>query len=58
MNPIPDYMQSPLVQLPPRQNWSADVHLFDADQAAALRAAEAAGRPLLVRGLPGLGKSQ
>ncbi len=38
--------------------WPASRHLFDTDQKSALRAAEAAGRPLLVRGDPGTGKSQ
>ena len=46
------------IELPPRGAWPAAIHRLDADQAAALRAAEAAGRPLLVRGLPGVGKSQ
>ena len=39
-------------------SWPASRHVFDADQIDALRAAEAAGRPLLVRGDPGTGKSQ
>ena len=34
------------------------MHCFDERSAAALRAAEACGRPLLVRGAPGVGKSQ
>lgn len=33
-------------------------HLFDEDQIAAVNAALGAGRPLLVRGEPGIGKSQ
>lgn len=54
---IPAYGQTPL-PLPAMASWSATVHLFDAEQRHALRAAEAAGRPLLVRGDPGTGKSQ
>lgn len=58
MNPIPDYPPEPEVKLPQRGTWPAAVHCFDPDEVAALRAAEAAGRPLLVRGKPGVGKSQ
>jgi MoxR-like ATPase len=57
MNSIPTYDQ-PEVELPQLGTWPAAVHRFDDNQVAALRAAEAAGRPLLVRGLPGVGKSQ
>ena len=56
--PIPDYPTASDVQLPPRGVWPAAIHRFEPEHAAALRAAEAAGRPLLVRGLPGVGKSQ
>ena len=60
---IPSYLSSPSashtdIALPPRGVWPAAVHRFEPEHAAALRAAEAAGRPLLVRGLPGVGKSQ
>ena len=55
---IPTYPVDTDIELPQRGAWPAAVHRFDAPQAAALRAAEAAGRPLLVRGLPGVGKSQ
>ena len=34
------------------------VHKFERDQIRAINAALAAGRPLLVRGEPGIGKSQ
>ena len=54
---IPEYTQRELV-LPAMGAWPASRHLFDDEQVRALRAAEAAGRPLLVRGDPGTGKSQ
>jgi MoxR-like ATPase len=54
---LPDYSADQL-QLPAMASWPASVHLFDSQQRLALRAAEAAGRPLLVRGDPGTGKSQ
>lgn len=38
--------------------WRESVHVFDERSAQAIRAALAAGRPLLVRGEPGTGKSQ
>jgi len=38
--------------------WRKNVHVFDDRSAQAIRAALAAGRPLLVRGEPGTGKSQ
>lgn len=38
--------------------WGKSVHVFDERSAQAIRAALAAGRPLLVRGEPGTGKSQ
>lgn len=44
--------------LPPMGAWPESRHRFDSVQINALRAAEAAGRPLLVRGDPGTGKSQ
>ena len=54
---LPDYAQAELA-LPAMASWPAAMHLFDDLQRNALRAAEAAGRPLLVRGDPGTGKSQ
>lgn len=38
--------------------WRESVHVFDERTAQAIRAALASGRPLLVRGEPGTGKSQ
>jgi MoxR-like ATPase len=55
---IPDYPIGTAVPLPATGTWPPSVHRFDADTGAALRAAEAAGRPLLIRGEPGTGKSQ
>ena len=54
---LPEYSQTEL-ELPAMSSWPASRHLFDDVQRDALRAAEAAGRPLLVRGEPGTGKSQ
>lgn len=45
------------IRMAPSGPWPAAVHRFDARTVAALRAAEATGRPLLIRGLPGVGKS-
>lgn len=44
--------------LPTVGTWRSSVHVFDDRTAQAIRAALAAGRPLLVRGEPGTGKSQ
>ncbi len=55
---IPVYPVDEPVPLPACGTWPGSVHRFDADTAAALRAAEAAERPLLIRGDPGTGKSQ
>lgn len=44
--------------LPPIGTWRKSVHVFDERTAQAIRAALAAGRPLLIRGEPGTGKSQ
>ncbi len=57
---IPDYPTQRDITIPEQGTWPRSVHRFDVLQgaAAALRAAEACGRPLLVRGLPGVGKSQ
>ena len=46
------------IDLPKQGSWPEAVHLFDADSAHALAAADAADRPLLIRGEPGTGKSQ
>ncbi|HEY8208866.1 MAG TPA: MoxR family ATPase [Myxococcaceae bacterium] len=46
------------VALRPRRGLPASVHVFDEDSLLAIRAALATGRPLLVRGEPGTGKSQ
>ena len=56
--PVPVYPIGKDIPLEAQGSWPASVHCFDARTAAALRAAEAAGRPLLVRGKPGVGKSQ
>ncbi|MDS4059876.1 MAG: AAA family ATPase [Candidatus Contendobacter sp.] len=46
------------IPLPKRGSWPAARHVFDEASVHALMAAEAAERPLLVRGEPGTGKSQ
>lgn len=46
------------VKLAPQGDIPDQAHLFDEDAIAAVNAAMAAGRPLLVRGEPGVGKSQ
>jgi MoxR-like ATPase len=46
------------LRLPKQGSWPESFHVFDEDSVHALMAAEAAGRPLLVRGEPGTGKSQ
>ena len=55
---IPDYPTDRDVPLPRQGHWAEAVHRFEAKDAVALRAAEACGRPLLIRGKPGVGKSQ
>ncbi len=55
---IPDYATDRDIEIEADGTWPLSIHRFDAVTAAALRAAEAAGRPLLVRGAPGVGKSQ
>ena len=55
--PLPSYQGAPHI-LPAMASWPQAAHVFEADHIVALRAAEAAGRPLLVRGDPGTGKSQ
>jgi MoxR-like ATPase len=46
------------VPLPQTGTWPESVHVFDERSVHAINAAMAAGRPLLVRGEPGTGKSQ
>ncbi|MGB0713866.1 MAG: AAA family ATPase [Gammaproteobacteria bacterium] len=46
------------VDLPPVGSWPAARHLFDLESVNALIAGLAANRPILVRGDPGVGKSQ
>ena len=60
MNPatIPDYPVDTDIPLEAQGSWPASVHRFDYETTVALRAAEASGRPLLIRGKPGVGKSQ
>lgn len=55
---LPTYPTDTDILLEPSGTWPVSVHRFDAETASALRAAEAAGRPLLLRGAPGTGKSQ
>jgi len=57
MTSIPDYPTANDIDLPAQGTWPASIHRFDERGAAALRAAEACGRPLLIRGKPGVGKS-
>ncbi len=58
MTTIPDYPTRKDVAFEAEGTWPASVHRFDERGSAALRAAEACGRPLLIRGAPGVGKSQ
>lgn len=51
------YPTSP-IPLPKQGSWPDSFHEFEAEHGFALMAAEAAGRPLLLRGEPGTGKSQ
>ncbi|WP_338848012.1 MoxR family ATPase [Massilia sp. W12] len=44
--------------LPAMASWPATRHHFESEHILALRAAQASGRPLLLRGEPGTGKSQ
>ncbi|MDD5323321.1 MAG: MoxR family ATPase [Methylococcales bacterium] len=46
------------IPLPKQGSWPDSFHVFDNQHGYALMAAEAAGRPLLLRGEPGTGKSQ
>ncbi len=52
------YPRDKPLDLPKLGSWPQAVHEFDEPSVYALAAAEAAGRPLLVRGEPGVGKSQ
>ena len=54
---LPSYADAPSI-LPAMASWPQAAHVFEPEHIVALRAAEAAGRPLLVRGDPGTGKSQ
>lgn len=46
------------ISLPPRGNETAQVHVFEEESIDAINSAIASHRPLLVRGEPGIGKSQ
>lgn len=46
------------VPLPPQDSWPAASHLFDEESVWAVQTALSVGRPLLLRGEPGIGKSQ
>ncbi len=46
------------LDLPQCGSWPEAVHKFDPDSVLAIQTAMAAGRPLLIRGEPGIGKSQ
>ena len=55
---LPDYDAREPIPLPAQGAWAPSVHWLQPEDAVALRAAEACGRPLLIRGRPGTGKSQ
>ncbi|WP_374495627.1 AAA family ATPase [Zoogloea sp.] len=55
---LPDYPINAPIPIPKDGTWPSSVHVFDADTIAALHAAEITGRPLLLRGDPGTGKSE
>ncbi len=55
---LPTYTADQPIPIPRDGTWPRSVHQFDLDTIAALLAAEATGRPLLLRGDPGNGKSQ
>ncbi|MDD3482748.1 AAA family ATPase [Azovibrio restrictus] len=55
---IPPIGDAEVVALPAQGSWPEAVHQFDEHSALAVRAALAAQRPLLIRGEPGVGKSQ
>ncbi|HQX50713.1 MAG TPA: MoxR family ATPase [Planctomycetaceae bacterium] len=50
-------LKTPL-PLPAQDSWPASTHRFELKSVWAVRAAIASGRPLLLRGEPGIGKSQ
>ncbi|WP_374503500.1 AAA family ATPase [Zoogloea sp.] len=55
---LPDYSLDDFISIPKDGTWPTSVHVFDTDTIAALHAAEITGRPLLLRGDPGTGKSE
>ena len=55
---VPEIDWQTPVKLVDRPGLAEQYHLFDAESALAIRAALAARRPLLVRGEPGVGKTQ
>lgn len=55
---LPDYSSGNPISIPSDGTWPESVHVFDGDTVAALHAAEITGRPLLLRGDPGTGKSE
>jgi len=55
--PIEEFLKKP-IPLVEREAVPEQWHVFDRDSAQAIRAALASGRPLLVRGEPGVGKTQ
>src|SRR4051812_7744767 len=56
--PLHDLNDGDSIKLPPRGGMPASVHVFEQQAIDAIRAALVTGRPLLVRGDPGTGKSQ
>lgn len=56
-NPFSPPLDVP-VPLAAQDSWPAADHLFDEDSVLAVQTALAVGRPLLLRGEPGIGKSQ
>jgi MoxR-like ATPase len=46
------------IDLPEQDSWPKSYHRFDQDSVLAIQTALAVGRPLLLRGEPGIGKSQ
>ena len=58
MTTIDHYTIEKPIDLPKMGSWPEAKHVFDERSAYALTAAEAANRPLLIRGEPGTGKSQ
>lgn len=56
--PSPKYLSATSVKLEPRIGTAPIEHIFDEDSVNAVNTALAAARPLLVRGEPGVGKSQ